>query len=182
MPKYYFVRHGESTANAKGLFAGFSDVELTEKGVQQAHDVAQAIAASDIWFDAVYISSLSRAVKTAEIITNKIHFPSNKVVVLSELRERNAGDLELAALKEVYEVSEEQMTIHGGETAEAFRVRVASVFETIREDTANMQNVLIVAHAGIYKMAEALNKDIQPATKAYLIPPPPNATLLPLPL
>lgn len=37
------MRHGESVANQQNVFTGWSDVELTEKGIQQAHIAAQAL-------------------------------------------------------------------------------------------------------------------------------------------
>ena len=182
MTTYYFVRHGESTANQQGLFAGFIDVALTEKGITQARGAAKGVAEGDIWFDAIIASPLSRAFETAKIIAAAIHFPSEKIILLPELRERSAGELELATVTDVYEVSEEQMAIYGGETAAAFQHRVSDAFADIHTRTAGMQNVLIVAHAGVYKMAVALTEGIEPATKAYQIPPPPNATLLPFPI
>ena len=182
MTKYYFVRHGESTANAEGLFAGFTNATLTDRGIAQAQAAAEDIAASGIHFDVIFASPLSRAFETAKIITEAVHYSSIDIIVLQDLRERSAGELELAPVKAVYDVSEEQMAIYGGETAEQFRHRAATVFEDIRQQTKDAQNVLVVAHAGIYKMAIALRQAIEPATEAYQIPPPPNARLLELPL
>jgi len=180
MTTYHFIRHGESTANQQGLFAGFTDAPLTEKGLTQAQGVAKGIAEGDMWIDAIIASPLSRALDTAKTIAAAIHFPVDKIIVMQDLRERSAGQLELATVTDVYDVSEEQMTIYGGETADSFRERVKQAFAEIKQQTAGMQHVLIVAHAGIYKMAVALETGVEPATKAYQIPPPPNATLLPL--
>ena len=65
----YFVRHGESDANADGIQRGGKE-QLTEKGLQQAALVAERIA--EISVDALISSSLPRAITTAEVIGKKI--------------------------------------------------------------------------------------------------------------
>lgn len=182
MTTYYFVRHGESAANEKGLFAGSSDVPLTEKGIQQAQAVAERIRDGSVQFDAVFASPLLRAFDTAKIIAGQINYQLESIKILPDLHERSAGQLELAPVNQIYTVSEEDIAAYGGETAAGFMERAASVFADIKTKSVGMENVLIVAHAGIYKMAIALNQDILPATEAYQIPPPPNATLLTLPI
>lgn len=60
----YVVRHGQSTANASATLAGWAQVPLTEKGVQQALQTRSLL--QDIRFDKVISSDLLRAVQTAE--------------------------------------------------------------------------------------------------------------------
>lgn len=62
----YVVRHGESEANVNKTVQGHTDSPLTEKGEEQAKEVAKAF--KDIKFDAIYSSDLDRAKRTAEII------------------------------------------------------------------------------------------------------------------
>lgn len=62
------VRHGESTANAAGLFTGILDVGLTELGFAEARAAANLVEAAHYRFDVVYISELIRTWQTAEII------------------------------------------------------------------------------------------------------------------
>lgn len=64
----YLVRHGETELNVKRALQGRSDYPLTQKGAQQAQEVADWFRAQGVVFDRVYSSPLSRAVQTARII------------------------------------------------------------------------------------------------------------------
>ena len=69
-PTLYLLRHGESVANAKRVFASLRiDPPLSEAGIQQA--AAQAETLKDIKFSAIYTSHLLRARQTAEIVGQK---------------------------------------------------------------------------------------------------------------
>ena len=57
--KLVFVRHGESEWNALNLFTGWSDVELTPKGVEEAHHAGEMLHSLGIQFDHVYLSVLN---------------------------------------------------------------------------------------------------------------------------
>ena len=63
--KVFMVRHGESETNRNGLWTGWLDVSLTEKGREEALQVGKML--SKINFDKIYVSDLSRAKVTAEI-------------------------------------------------------------------------------------------------------------------
>lgn len=67
------VRHGESTANAAGLFTGILDVGLTELGFAEARAAANLVEAAHYRFDVVYISELIRTWQTAEIILTALN-------------------------------------------------------------------------------------------------------------
>src|SRR3989344_1495568 len=89
MIKIYLVRHGQDTDNAKGILNGRRDEPLSEKGIEQANEVANKIKESGIHFDHVYSSPLQRAYKTAEIITYTLGI--NRPEVLEDLIERDFG-------------------------------------------------------------------------------------------
>lgn len=59
------MRHGESTANLDGTFAGWLDVPLTAAGVEQAHAAGRALRGAGMEFDACYTSVLKRAIQSA---------------------------------------------------------------------------------------------------------------------
>jgi len=63
---FYLVRHGEIESNIKKVYAGWSEEELTEKGVLQAEEAGKSLRDKEI--DRLYCSPLKRAVQTAEII------------------------------------------------------------------------------------------------------------------
>lgn len=94
------VRHGESTANRDNEFTGWSDVPLTPKGYQQAHQVGLTLQHAGILFDGVHTSLLKRAISTSNVILEDIHqlwLPVNKSWRLNErhygaLRGKNKDD------------------------------------------------------------------------------------------
>ena len=182
MTKYYFARHGESTANVDHVAAGWSDVPLTERGRQQAHDTADEIYKTKLKFDKILSSPLSRALDTAKIIAEVIGYPVEKIVVLDDLKEKTVGCLELGPPTEVYNKTEEEMAALGGENAEMFRNRVRRVIKEIRQITESDDNILVVAHAGIYKASVVIADNKEPATEIYNIEPPKNAALLEYPI
>lgn len=67
MVKLVFARHGESEWNKANLFTGWADVDLSEKGTQQAIDAGKLIKEAGIEFDLAYTSVLKRAIKTTNL-------------------------------------------------------------------------------------------------------------------
>ncbi len=92
MKKLFFIRHGESTANFKKLFAGQWDVELTGKGREEAKVAGQI--AKDLNIDYIISSPLLRAEETARIIANIINYPADTIIFSKLFMERNYGDLQ----------------------------------------------------------------------------------------
>ncbi|MEQ1500591.1 MAG: histidine phosphatase family protein [Myxococcota bacterium] len=84
--RYWFVRHGESLANAEGWLAGHRDVPLTALGVDQAKAAKAALV--DVRPDRVVSSDLRRAVDTARLAWDHRLPPSRTAV---EVRERDLG-------------------------------------------------------------------------------------------
>lgn len=66
MAKLVLVRHGQSLWNEKGLWQGWTDIDLTEKGIEQAREAGKQL--KDIHFDYAYSSPLIRASKTLDEI------------------------------------------------------------------------------------------------------------------
>ncbi|AND79712.1 MULTISPECIES: phosphoglycerate mutase [Streptococcus] len=67
MVKLVFARHGESEWNKANLFTGWADVDLSEKGTQQAIDAGKLIKEAGIEFDLAFTSVLTRAIKTTNL-------------------------------------------------------------------------------------------------------------------
>ena len=63
----YVARHGQTVWNAENKVCGITDVELTEKGKQQAKDLACQVSCYDINF--IISSPLKRAVETSKIVS-----------------------------------------------------------------------------------------------------------------
>lgn len=81
------VRHGETEWNVQGRWQGHSDSELTERGVRQAKNLAEALAEEEM--AAVYCSDLRRAQRTAEIVATAHGLAP---VADHRLREVDTGD------------------------------------------------------------------------------------------
>jgi len=64
MKKLVLLRHGESTWNKENRFTGWTDVDLSEKGVQEATAAGRTMKAEGFVFDVAYTSVLRRAIKT----------------------------------------------------------------------------------------------------------------------
>jgi 2,3-bisphosphoglycerate-dependent phosphoglycerate mutase len=65
--KLILLRHGESVWNAKNLFTGWVDVELSEKGKTEAHRAGQLLKEANLLPDVLHTSLLKRAIDTADI-------------------------------------------------------------------------------------------------------------------
>jgi len=64
MYKIVLLRHGESTWNKENRFTGWTDVDLSEKGFQEAKKAGQVLKAEGYKFDIAYTSVLKRAIRT----------------------------------------------------------------------------------------------------------------------
>ena len=84
------VRHGQSTYNEENRFTGWKDVDLTEKGVNEAINSASLL--KDIPIDLAFTSNLMRAQKTLDLILNKLNLVLN-VTKHEALNERDYGSL-----------------------------------------------------------------------------------------
>src|SRR5687768_13612166 len=85
------VRHGESTANAKGIWQGQMEFPLSERGKEQASLAGHGLSSEQ--FEGLYSSPLSRAMQTAEIIRDRSGF-TGQVVSVAGLSERHGAILE----------------------------------------------------------------------------------------
>ena len=93
MAKLVFARHGESEWNKANLFTGWADVDLSEKGVQQAIDAGKLIKKAGIEFDVAFTSVLKRAIKTTNLaleFSDQLWVPVQKSW---RLNERHYGGL-----------------------------------------------------------------------------------------
>jgi 2,3-bisphosphoglycerate-dependent phosphoglycerate mutase len=64
MHKLVLLRHGESQWNKENLFTGWTDVELSEKGIEEAKEAGKILAEHDYKFDFAFVSLLKRALQT----------------------------------------------------------------------------------------------------------------------
>ena len=67
MPKLVLVRHGQSQWNLENRFTGWWDVNLSDKGVEEARDAGRLMRERGLDFDACFTSLLTRAIRTLNI-------------------------------------------------------------------------------------------------------------------
>lgn len=72
MQKLVLIRHGESQWNLENRFTGWTDVDLSESGVQQARQAGQLLKKNGYTFDQGFTSVLKRAIKTLDIVLNEM--------------------------------------------------------------------------------------------------------------
>jgi len=94
MKTMVLLRHGESTWNQENRFTGWTDVGLSEKGVQEAHEAGRTLAAGGYVFDVAYTSVLKRAVKTLWIVLEEMDLMWIPVHNSWRLNERHYGALQ----------------------------------------------------------------------------------------
>jgi 2,3-bisphosphoglycerate-dependent phosphoglycerate mutase len=87
------VRHGESEGNQRNVFTGWTDLDLTERGVAEAHGVARSLALEETEFGIAFASALIRARRTATIVLGDLGQSSVPIVVDAALNERDYGAL-----------------------------------------------------------------------------------------
>jgi 2,3-bisphosphoglycerate-dependent phosphoglycerate mutase len=94
MHKVVLLRHGESTWNKENRFTGWTDVDLSEKGIKEAHSAGQTLKQDGYTFDIAYTSVLKRAIKTLWITLEDMDLMWIPVVRNWRLNERHYGALQ----------------------------------------------------------------------------------------
>ena len=94
MYKIVLIRHGESTWNKENRFTGWTDVDLSEKGVQEAITAGQQLKKDGFDFDLAYTSVLKRAIKTLNNVLEQMDLLWIPVIKSWTLNERHYGILQ----------------------------------------------------------------------------------------
>jgi 2,3-bisphosphoglycerate-dependent phosphoglycerate mutase len=94
MYKLVLVRHGQSTWNLENRFTGWTDVGLTELGVNEAHEAGKLLREGGYVFDVAYTSVLRRAIQTLWIVMQEMNLEWIPVVNAWQLNERHYGALQ----------------------------------------------------------------------------------------
>jgi broad specificity phosphatase PhoE len=170
------VRHGQSTANAKGIWQGQMEFPLSERGRAQAALAAGGL--SDKPFEGLYSSPLSRAFETAEIIRDRTGF-AGEVVPVEGLTERNGGILEghtwaeqkqrnpELAKKFLAIPEEERWALVGAETDEEVIARFEEALSSIRALHPGGARIVVVSHGGVMRafLRDLFGPEVLPGEK-----------------
>ncbi len=94
MKKLILMRHGESVWNLENRFTGWKDVDLTEKGVEEARRAGRVLRDNGVDFDLAYTSLLTRAIRTLWLTQEEMDRRWVPVVKHWRLNERHYGALQ----------------------------------------------------------------------------------------
>jgi len=154
--KLILIRHQESEWNKLGKWTGFTDVGLSQDGINKAKEIGKRI--KDLKFEKIYISTLKRTKETLDNILSSGNFSKGVETIISkELNERDYGDYTGMNKWEVEKtVGKEEFLkirrgwdhkIPNGESLKMVYERSVPFFlDKIMSDIKEGKNVLIVAH------------------------------------
>lgn len=94
MKKIVLLRHGESIWNRENRFTGWTDVDLTEKGVEEAIKAGDLLKEKGFLFEKAYTSYLKRAVKTLNVVLDRMDLDWIAVEKSWRLNEKHYGVLQ----------------------------------------------------------------------------------------
>tara|TARA_B100002019_G_C21216360_1_gene572261 strand:- start:350 stop:976 length:627 start_codon:yes stop_codon:yes gene_type:complete len=154
------LRHGQSQWNLENRFTGFHDIDLSDKGREEAASAGQKLKEAGITFDQAFTSTLQRAYHTAEIALKEAGEEDllKDMIKHDDLRERDYGDLTGQNKDEAREqFGEDQVHIWrrsydvnppGGESLQdVVEKRVRPYFDAnIKSLLDDGKNVLVAAH------------------------------------
>jgi probable phosphoglycerate mutase len=158
------ARHGETDWNATRRWQGRDDPPLNARGIEQAHELADAVAGEEI--DAIYTSDLRRALQTAEIVGERLGL---EVVPLAELREIDVGSWGGRRSADIEVEEPEAWARHlaswgtgwnDGETPEQLTERIVAALRRIASEHPD-DRVLVVAHGGVIRAVTAFSLGVE---------------------
>jgi 2,3-bisphosphoglycerate-dependent phosphoglycerate mutase len=92
--KLVLLRHGQSEWNQKNLFTGWTDVDLTAQGRDEARQAGRTLAAAGLQFDIAFTSVLTRAIRTLWLVLDEMQLSWIPVENSWRLNERHYGSLQ----------------------------------------------------------------------------------------
>ncbi len=112
MKKIVLLRHGESNWNKENRFTGWTDVDLSEKGIQEARSAGETLKREGFVFDVAYTSRLKRAIRTLWLTLDAMDLMWIPVHNSWRLNERHYGALQgLNKSETALKYGEEQVLI-----------------------------------------------------------------------
>jgi broad specificity phosphatase PhoE len=157
MGQLFIVRHGETVWNREGRIQGHTDVGLSDRGIEQAAQLARRLGA--VRFDAAYASDLCRASETAAVILQGREVP---LYPTPRLREYHKGAFEGLTDAELrsrfpfeypsYIAKDLDYAPDGGESTRDVSARMTGVISEIKERHLG-DSVLVVGHGGSLRAA-----------------------------
>ena len=153
----YIARHGQTIWNAQNKVCGITDVDLTEKGIEQAKALAKL--AADKKLDIIISSPLKRAVTTAQVVAERCNVPME---IDERLIEQNYGIYEGVDRKDEAFLNNKKNFAYkypGGESMMQVAYRVYGLLEELKSKYAD-KNVLLVSHGSVCRIINTYFKDM----------------------
>jgi len=92
--KLVLIRHGQSSFNEENIFTGWTDVELTKTGIEEANIAGEILKNNSYKFDICFTSTLKRSIKTSFIILDKLNQLYIPLIKDFHLNERHYGAIQ----------------------------------------------------------------------------------------
>ncbi len=160
--RFFFIRHGETTANKNRIFQGTSDYPLTDEGKEEIRRIGKYI--EHIKFSKLITTPLSRAKDSADIIMKILKNPP-EVFIDSKLVEMNYGEWEGKFYDEIKEKYPDiakvwyknpfKAKIPKAEGFKSFKKRVLKALDYWKNSANSDENLLFVTHGGVIMMCIA---------------------------
>ncbi|MBR1651638.1 MAG: histidine phosphatase family protein [Lachnospiraceae bacterium] len=157
MDHFYFVRHGQTVWNVENKICGATDIELTEKGHEQAIETGKKILEMGIKADMILSSPLVRASETARHISEITGIPMK---IEPRLTEQCFGKYEATPRngKEFHEAKKDMASrFETGESMLQLAQRIYNLIDDIKKDD---KIYILVAHNGIVRMVESYFREM----------------------
>ena len=158
MTTLVLIRHGESQANRRSIFAGQIDPDLEERGVQQAELTAKFVS-ENFKIDKIYSSDLKRAFRTGESLAE---LTGLEIIPKKELREIDGGLWEGESFDKLNEISPKEYQLWcdnigefqgvQGESMEALKCRIMDALTGIATENHG-KTIAITTHATPIRVA-----------------------------
>lgn len=156
MKTIYFVRHGESEANAAGIAAGGGlDSPLNDHGRQQAQQIAGQFKGRGAKL--IVSSPMKRAYETASIIAQNLGMNPESIVTNDLWVERQLGELTgvpKEQLKMYYDMGQLPASAESTEQLHARIIQALEWMKTLEADT-----IILVSHGGVGRMLRAIYRE-----------------------
>ena len=156
--KFYVTRHGEAVWNVHNKICGRTDVELTDKGKEQASQLAERVGEYDI--DLIICSPLQRAHQTAKTVADRWQIPlqiDERLIeqnyVIFEGKDRQDEGFLANKRQFAYRYPE------GGESMMQMAYRVYGFIEEVKKKYPD-KNVLAVCHGGVCRIIRSYFADM----------------------
>jgi len=165
------LRHGESVWNKENRFTGWTDVDLSSKGIEEVKKAAELLKNDGITFDVAFTSVLKRGIRTLWIVLDEMDMMWIPVYRSWRLNERHYGALQGLNKAEVAaKYGEEQVHLWrrsydidppGGESLKGTAERTIPYFkEYILKELQEGKKVLVVAHGNSLRSITMYVEDI----------------------